>query len=92
MIKIKVLAIISFVLGLINVGIVLLFVVIGGFLCYKPFYIIHGSEGAISTCVPLHNTSFIWFLLAGIVLLIIGIVFVILYIKRTKKVQYKMFL
>ena len=78
-----ILSIILIVLGVMSSGIVLLFGLFGGFVCGKPFYMISGSDGPIPTCVPIFSTDFVWPLLLGIGLILIGVILIIF---RRKKI------
>lgn len=77
-----VISIISFILGVINCGIVILFSLFGSFMCGKPFYMISGSNGPIPNCVSIFDTNFVWVLIMGFILLIVGILFLILYRRK----------
>lgn len=77
-----ILSIILIVLGIINCSLVLLFGLFGSFMCGKPFYMISSSNDSIPNCVSIFSTDFVWIILLGIVLLLIGI---ILMIFRRKK-------
>lgn len=79
-----VLSIVLIVLGAISSGIVLLFGLFGSFVCGKPFYMISGSDGPIPTCVSIFSTDFVWPLLLGIGLLIVGIILMFIYKKINK--------
>ena len=79
-----VLSIVLIVLGAISSGIVLLFGLFGSFVCEKPFYMISGSDGPIPTCVSIFSTDFVWPLLLGIGLLIVGIILMFIYKKINK--------
>ena len=80
-----ILSVISFIFGGGIFGIVILFGLVGSLLCGKPFYIINGSNGPIPSCTSIFNTDFIWPFILGIVLLIIGIVFLIAHKRGNKK-------
>ena len=78
-----ILSIILIILGAISSGIVLLFGLFGSFVCGKPFYMISGSDGPIPTCVPIFSIDFVWPLLLGVGLILIGVIFIIF---RRKKI------
>ena len=78
-----ILSIILIVLGTMSSGIVLLFGLFGSFMCGKPFYMISGAAGPIPTCVSIFSTDFVWPLLLGVGLVLIG---VMLMIFRRKKI------
>lgn len=78
-----ILSIILIVLGVMSSGIVLLFGLFGSFVCGKPFYMISGSDGPIPTCVSIFSTDFVWPLLLGVGLILIGCLFMIF---RRKKI------
>lgn len=78
-----ILSIILIVLGAISSGIVLLFGLFGSFVCGKPFYMINGSDGPIPTCVSIFSTDFVWPLLLGGGLILIGVILIIF---RRKKI------
>lgn len=80
-----VISIILFILGGINCGIVVLFSLFGSFMCTKPFYMISGSGGPIPSCISIFKTDFVWPLLVGVVLILLGIIFVILFKKKIGK-------
>ena len=80
-----IISIISFILGVINCGIVILFSLFGSFMCGKPFYLINGSNGPIPACTSIFNTNFLWLFIIGICLLVFGIIFTILYKYRKGK-------
>ena len=69
-----ILSIVLIVLGAMSSGIVLLFGLFGSFVCGKPFYMISGSDGPIPTCVPIFSTDFVWPLLLGIGIILIGVI------------------
>lgn len=83
--KYLILSVISFVLGGGSFGIVILFGLFGSLFCGKPFHIVNGSNGSIPACTSIFNTDFIWPFIFGIVLLIIGIVFLIIHRRGSKK-------
>lgn len=77
-----IISIISFIFGGISLGITMLFALVGNFMCGEPFFMISGSNGPIPSCVSIFNTDFAWLLFAGIVLILVGTIFIILYKKN----------
>lgn len=73
-----IISIISYIFGVGICGIFVLFSLFGSLLCGKPFYIINGADGPIPICTSIFITDFVWVLIIGIVLLLIGTIFMIL--------------
>lgn len=68
----KVVSIILIILGCINTGIFMIFSLLGKFVCGNFFEIANGADGPIPTCKNIFNTDFVFALILGIVLLVIG--------------------
>ncbi len=68
----KITSIILIVLGCINTGIFLIFSLLGKLACGNFFKIVNGADGPIPTCKNIFNTDFVFALILGIVLLVIG--------------------
>jgi len=83
--KYLILSIISFILGGLSFGIVVLFALFGGLICGKPFHIISGYDGPIPVCTSIFNTEFIWPFIIGICLLCVAIIFIITHKNNYKK-------
>ena len=71
-------------LGIITNVLFLIFSLFGSFFCGKMFYMIYGSNGPIPSCVSIFNTDFVYMLLVGIIVLIVGIILIFFY-KKYKK-------
>ena len=71
-------------LGIITNVLFLIFSLFGSFFCGKMFYMINGSNGPIPSCVSIFNTDFVYMLLVGIIVLIVGIILIFFY-KKYKK-------